>query len=35
MDKITRVGPPEAIDVADGVYSFAIRLNEAPAGHWI
>jgi hypothetical protein len=35
MDKITRVGPPEAIDVADGIYSFVIRLNEAPAGHWI
>jgi hypothetical protein len=35
MDKITRIGPPEAIDVADGIYSFAIRLNEAPAGHWI
>jgi hypothetical protein len=35
MDKITRVGPPEAIGVLDGLYSFAVRLNEPPAGHWI
>jgi hypothetical protein len=35
MDKITRVGPPEAIGVSDGLYSFAVRLNEPPAGHWI
>jgi hypothetical protein len=35
MDKITRVGPPEALNVSDGLYSFAIKLNEPPAGHWI
>jgi hypothetical protein len=35
MDKITRMGPPEAIGVADGLYSFVIRLNEPPAAHWI
>ena len=35
MDKITRIGPPEAINVADGIYSFVSRLNETPAGHWI
>lgn len=35
MDKIARVGPPEAVGVADGLYSFVVRLNEAPAGHWI
>jgi hypothetical protein len=35
MDKITRVGPPEAIGVSDGLYSFAVRSNEPPAGHCI
>ena len=35
MDKISRVGPPEATGVDDGIYSFVLRLNELPAGHWI
>ena len=35
MDKISRVGPPEATGVSDGLYSFVVRLNEPPAGHWI
>ena len=35
MDKISRIGPPEAIGFSDGFYSFVIRLNEPPAGHWI
>ena len=35
MDKIARVGPPEAVSVSDGLYSFVVKLNEAPAGHWI
>ena len=35
MDKISRVGPPEATGVSDGFYSFVVRLNEPPAGHWI
>jgi hypothetical protein len=35
MDKIARVGAPEAMSVSDGLYSFAVRLNEPPAGHWI
>jgi hypothetical protein len=35
MDKIARVGPPEATGVSDGFYSFVVRLNEPPAGHWI
>src|ERR1700730_9142976 len=35
MDKITRMGPPEALSVTDGLYSFVVRLNEPPAGHWI
>ena len=35
MDKITRVGPPQAIGVSDGFYSFAVQLSEPPAGHWI
>ena len=35
MDKISRVGPPEATGVADGLYSFVVRLSEPPAGHWI
>ena len=35
MDKITRMGPPEAVSVTDGLYSFVVRLNEPPAGHWI
>jgi len=35
MDKISRVGPPEAIGFNDGLYSFVVKLNEAPAGHWI
>jgi hypothetical protein len=33
MDKIERVGPPEAVGVSDGLYSFVVRLNEPPAGH--
>ena len=35
MDKISRVAPPEAVSVADGLYSFVVKLNERPAGHWI
>ena len=35
MDKITRVGPPKAIGISDGLYSFAVPLSEPPAGHWI
>ena len=35
MDKIARVGPPEAVSVSDTLYSFVVKLNEAPAGHWI
>jgi hypothetical protein len=35
MDKISRVGPPEATGVADGIVSFVVRLNEPPAEHWI
>ncbi len=35
MDKIERVGPPEAVGVPDGLYSFVVKLNEPPAGHWI
>jgi hypothetical protein len=35
MDKISRVGPPEATGVVDGIYSMEVRLNEPPAGHWI
>jgi hypothetical protein len=35
MDKIARVGPPEAMTVSDGLYSFTVKLNEPPAGHWI
>jgi hypothetical protein len=35
MDKIERIGPPEATNVEDSIYSFVIRLNEAPAAHWI
>src|ERR1700730_13063537 len=35
MDKILRIGSPQAIGVSDGLYSFVARLNEAPAGHWI
>jgi hypothetical protein len=35
MDKILRIGPPQAIDVSDGLYSFVVPLNEGPAGHWI
>ncbi len=35
MDKISRVGPPEATGVSDGFYSFAVRLSEPPAAHWI
>ncbi len=35
MDKIARVAPPEAVSVSDGLYSFVVKLNEAPAGHWI
>jgi hypothetical protein len=35
MDKISRMGPPEALSVTDGLYSFVVKLNEPPAGHWI
>jgi hypothetical protein len=35
MDKILSIAPPQAIGVSDGLYSFVVRLNEAPAGHWI
>ena len=35
MDKIARVGPPEAVSVSDKLYSFVVKLNEAPAGHRI
>ena len=35
MDRISRSGPPQAIGVWDGLYSFVVRLNEAPAEHWI
>jgi len=35
MDKIARVGPPEAVSVSDGLYSFVVKLIELPAGHWI
>jgi hypothetical protein len=35
MDKILRIGSPQAIGVSDGLYSFVARLNEAPAEHWI
>jgi len=38
MDKILRIGPPQAFGVSDGLYSFVVRLNEAlgvfvQAGH--
>ena len=35
MDKISRVGPPEATGVSDGFYSFVVRLSELPAAHWV
>jgi len=35
MDKILRIASPQAIGVSDGLYSFVVRLNEAPAEHWI
>lgn len=35
MDKIARAGPPEAMNFSDGLYSFTVKLNEPPAGHWI
>ena len=35
MDRILRTGPPQAIGVWDGLYSFVVRLNEVPAEHWI
>jgi len=35
MNKIRRTGPPRAIDVWDGRYSFVVRLNEPPAAPWI
>jgi hypothetical protein len=35
MDKILRISSPQAIGVSDGLYSFVVRLNEAPAEHWI
>ena len=35
MDKILRIGPPQAFGVSDELYSFVVRLNEAPAEHWV
>jgi len=35
MDKILRIASPQAVGVSDGLYSFVVRLNEAPAEHWI
>ena len=35
MDKILRIASPQAIGVSDGLYSFVVRLSEAPAEHWI
>jgi hypothetical protein len=35
MDKILRIGPPQAVGVSDGLYSFVVPLNEVPAEHWI
>ena len=35
MDKILRIASPQAIGVSDGLYSFVVRLNEAPTEHWI
>ena len=35
MDKILRIGPPRAVGVSDGLYSFVVPLNEVPAAHWI
>jgi hypothetical protein len=35
MDKILRIASPQAIGVSDGLYSFVVGLNEAPAEHWI
>ena len=35
MDKILRIGPPQAFGVSDGLYSFVVRLNEAPAEHCV
>ena len=35
MDKILRIASPQAIGVSDGLYSFVVRLNGAPAEHWI
>ena len=36
MDKILRIASPQAIGVSDGLYSFVVGLNEAPAPeHWI
>ena len=35
MNEIRRTGPPRAIDVWDGRYSFIVRLNEPPAAPWI
>src|ERR1700716_401818 len=29
MDKISRAGPPEALSVSDGLYSFVVKLNKA------
>jgi len=35
MNEIRRTGPPRAIGVWDGRYSFVVRLNEPPAAPWI
>jgi hypothetical protein len=35
MDKILRIGPPQAVGVSDVLYSFVVPLNEVPAEHWI
>ena len=35
MDKILRIASPQAVGVSDGLYSFVVRLSEAPAEHWI
>lgn len=35
MDRILRIGPPQAVGVSDGRYSFVVPMNEIPAEHWI
>jgi hypothetical protein len=34
MNKILRMGAPQAVGVSDGLYSFVVPLNDAPAEHW-